>query len=469
MVNRVGDFGFALGIFLIFYLFGTVNYNEVFNQIPEVVDKKLLFLGMNIDAVDLICILLFIGAMGKSAQIFLHTWLPDAMEGPTPVSALIHAATMVTAGVFLVVRCSPIFEYSPLTLNIITIVGMTTAFFAATIALVQTDIKKIIAYSTCSQLGYMFFAAGVGAYNVAMFHLFTHAFFKALLFLGSGSVIHSFKDEQDINQMGAVYKKLPYTYIFMIIGTLALTGFPFLSGFYSKDAIIEFAYLKGNTTGYYAAGIGIFTAVLTSIYSWRLIFKTFHGEYNNRKIDINEMHESPLVMLIPLFVLAIGAIFAGFLFKDLFIGHGEQNVFWGNSIKFLNPLSTEHPPLWFLLTTPILVLISIPLAYYLFVKDKDIPNRIVQSNKPLYNFLINKWYFDELYNVLFIQSSKKIGLFFWKIIDVKVIDKFGPDGVSLLIKNLSLRASKFQSGFIYQYAFMILLGFSALLTFLILN
>jgi len=302
---------------------------------------------------------------------------------------------MVTAGVFLVVRCSPIFEYSPLTLNIITIVGMTTAFFAATIALVQTDIKKIIAYSTCSQLGYMFFAAGVGAYNVAMFHLFTHAFFKALLFLGSGSVIHSFKDEQDINQMGAVYKKLPYTYIFMIIGTLALTGFPFLSGFYSKDAIIEFAYLKGNTTGYYAAGIGIFTAVLTSIYSWRLIFKTFHGEYNNKKIDINEMHESPLVMLIPLFVLAIGAIFAGFLFKDLFIGQGEQNVFWGNSIKFLKPLSTEHPPLWFLLTTPILVLISIPLAYYLFVKDKDIPNRIVQSNKPLYNFLINKWYFDD--------------------------------------------------------------------------
>ena len=260
VVNRVGDFGFALGIFLIFYLFGTVNYSEVFQQIPKIIDNELLFLGINIKAIDLICILLFIGAMGKSAQIFLHTWLPDAMEGPTPVSALIHAATMVTAGVFLVVRCSPIFEYSPFTLNIITIVGMTTAFFAATVALVQTDIKKIIAYSTCSQLGYMFFAAGVGAYNVAMFHLFTHAFFKALLFLGSGSVIHSFKDEQDINHMGAVYKKLPYTWILMIIGTLALTGFPFLSGFYSKDAIIEFAYLKGNTAGYYAAGIGIFTA-----------------------------------------------------------------------------------------------------------------------------------------------------------------------------------------------------------------
>jgi len=255
VVNRVGDFGFALGIFLIFYLFGTVNYSEVFASIPQIIDKELLFLGIQIKAIDLICILLFIGAMGKSAQIFLHTWLPDAMEGPTPVSALIHAATMVTAGVFLVVRCSPIFEYSPVTLNIITVVGMTTAFFAATVALVQNDIKKIIAYSTCSQLGYMFFAAGVGAYNVAMFHLFTHAFFKALLFLGSGSIIHSFKDEQNINEMGAVYKKLPYTWILMIIGTLALTGFPFLSGFYSKDAIIEFAYLKGSTTGYYAAGL----------------------------------------------------------------------------------------------------------------------------------------------------------------------------------------------------------------------
>jgi NADH-quinone oxidoreductase subunit L len=469
VVNRVGDFGFALGIFLIFYLFGTVNYSEVFQQIPKIVNKELLFLGIQIKAVDLICILLFIGAMGKSAQIFLHTWLPDAMEGPTPVSALIHAATMVTAGVFLIVRCSPIFEYSPLTLNIIAVVGMTTAFFAATVALVQTDIKKIIAYSTCSQLGYMFFAAGVGAYNVAMFHLFTHAFFKALLFLGSGSVIHSFKDEQDINQMGAVYKKLPYTWILMIIGTLALTGFPFLSGFYSKDAIIEFAYLRGNTVGYYAAGVGILTALLTSIYSWRLIFKTFHGTYNNQKLKIEEMHESPKVMLIPLIVLAIGAIFAGYLFKDLFIGHGGENNFWGESIKFLNPLSTDHPPLWIILITPILVLLSIPIAYYLFVKNKELPNKIVQSNRPLYNFLIKKWYFDELYDIIFIQSSKKIGLFFWKRIDIKIIDKFGPDGLSLLIKNLSLKASKFQSGFIYQYAFMILIGLSALLTFLILQ
>ena len=407
VVNRVGDFGFALGIFLIFYLFGTVNYTEVFAEIPNITDKNLVFLGITFNAVDLICLLLFIGAMGKSAQILLHTWLPDAMEGPTPVSALIHAATMVTAGVFLVVRCSPIYEYSDLALNIITIVGMSTAFFAATVALVQNDIKKIIAYSTCSQLGYMFFATGVGAYNVAMFHLFTHAFFKALLFLGSGSVIHAFKDEQNINNMGGVWRKLPYTYSLMIIGTLALTGFPFLSGFYSKDAIIEFAYLRGNTTGYYAAGIGIFTAFLTSIYSWRLIFKTFHGEYNNKETKIDETHESPIVMLIPLVLLSIGAIFAGFLFKELFIGYEGLNNFWRDSIFFLKPLSTDHPPLWFLLLTPTLVILSIPLAYYLFLKNRNLPERLASINKPLYQFLLNKWYFDELYDVLFVKPSKK--------------------------------------------------------------
>ena len=386
VVNRVGDFGFALGIFLIFYLFGTVNYSEVFEQIPTITEKNLNFLGFDINAIDLICLLLFIGAMGKSAQILLHTWLPDAMEGPTPVSALIHAATMVTAGVFLVVRCSPIYEYSELALNLITIVGMTTALFAASVAIVQTDIKKIIAYSTCSQLGYMFFATGVGAYNIAMFHLFTHAFFKALLFLGSGSVIHAFKDEQDINEMGGVWKHLPYTYAMMIIGTLALTGFPFLSGFYSKDAIIEFAYLRDNTVGYYAAGIGIFTAFLTSIYSWRLIFKTFHGEYNNKKMKISETHESPLVMLIPLVLLSIGAIFAGMLFKDLFVGNGIDS-FWKNSVFFLEPLSSEHPPTWFLLLTPILVTLSIPISYYLFVKNKGVVDGIVRVNQPLYKFL----------------------------------------------------------------------------------
>ena len=467
IVNRVGDFGFALGIFLIFYLFGTVNYNEVFQQIPQNLNNKLPFLGLHINSIDLICILLFIGAMGKSAQIFLHTWLPDAMEGPTPVSALIHAATMVTAGVFLVVRCSPIFEYSQLTLNIITFVGMSTAFFAATVALVQNDIKKIIAYSTCSQLGYMFFAAGVGAYNVAMFHLFTHAFFKALLFLGSGSVIHSFKDEQNINQMGGIWKKLPYTWVLMIIGTLALTGFPFLSGFYSKDAIIEYAYLRGNTAGYYAVVVGIFTALLTSIYSWRLIFKTFHGTYNNKKLKINTMHESPFVMLTPLIILAIGAIFAGYFFKELFIGHSSSNYFWTDSIKFLLPLSLDHPPLWIIYITPIIVILSIPLSYYLFVKNKNITNWLANENQPLYNFLLNKWYFDELYDFLFVKPFKKIGIFFWKNVDIKIIDKFGPDGISNLIKIFSNKAVKFQSGYVYQYAFIMLLGFSALLTYLI--
>ena len=462
VVNRVGDFGFALGIFLIFYSFGTVNYNEVFDQVNLIVDKKVLFLGLDIQIVDLICILLFIGAMGKSAQIFLHTWLPDAMEGPTPVSALIHAATMVTAGVFLVVRCSPIFEYSPLALNIVTIIGMLTAFFAATIALVQTDIKKIIAYSTCSQLGYMFFATGVGAYNVAMFHLFTHAFFKALLFLGSGSVIHAFKDEQNINKMGGVFKKLPYTYILMIIGTLALTGFPFLSGFYSKDAIIEFSYLKGNTAGYYAAGIGIFTALLTSVYSWRLIFKTFHGDYNNKDLKIENLHESSFIMIFPLVILSLGAIFSGFFFKDLFM----NTNFWDDSIKFLNPLNSEHPPIWLILLTPVLVTLSIPFSYYIFVKQKEILKEITEINKPLYNFLLNKWYFDELYDFLFVRTSKKVGLFFWKIGDLKIIDGLGPDGISMLIKKLSMKAIKFQSGYVYHYAFVMLLGFSAILTFL---
>ena len=467
LVNRVGDFGFALGIFLIFYLFGTVNYSEVFAKIPTIIDKKLIFLGFQINAIDLISLLLFIGAMGKSAQIFLHTWLPDAMEGPTPVSALIHAATMVTAGVFLIVRCSPIYEYSELALNVITIIGMSTALFAASVALVQTDIKKIIAYSTCSQLGYMFFATGVGAYNVAMFHLFTHAFFKALLFLGAGSVIHAFKNEQNIEKMGGVRRNLPLTYTLMLIGTLALTGFPFLSGFYSKDAIIEFAYLNGSTVGYYAAGVGILTAVLTSIYSWRLFFKTFHGNYNNKDIKVEDTHESPLVMLIPLVLLSIGAVFTGFLFKDLFINVWVENNFWGDSIFFLKPLSTDHPPFWFLASTPILVIFSIPLSYYLFIKNNDITKKIVSVNKPLYNFLLNKWYFDELYETLFVKSSKRFGIFLWKFFDLKIIDGFGPDGISSFIKQCSLKAKKFQSGFIYQYAFIMLLGFSALLTFLI--
>ena len=469
LVNRVGDFGFALGIFLVFYIFGTLNYDEVFNQVSFYKDNNLNFLGLEINAINLICFLLFIGAMGKSAQIFLHTWLPDAMEGPTPVSALIHAATMVTAGVFLVVRCSPIYEYSPIILNFITVVGMTTALFAASVALVQNDIKKIIAYSTCSQLGYMFFATGVGAYNIAMFHLFTHAFFKALLFLGAGSVIHSFHDEQDINKMGGVYKHLPYTYSLMLIGTLALTGFPFLSGFYSKDLIIEFAYLKGNTVGYYACGIGIFTAVLTSIYSWRLLFKTFHGEYNNKTQSISDMHESPLIMLAPLVILAIGSVLAGFSFKDLFMGYGSYTGFWDGSIFFLEPLTTKHPPGYILYLTPVLVTIAIPISYYLFQLNKSIINNMVNSNKPIYLFLKNKWYFDELYDVLFVKSSKSLGKYFWKKVDGLIIDRFGPDGISNLFKYFSIKAVKFQSGFIYQYAFIMLLGLTLILTIIIIK
>ena len=467
LVNRVGDFGFAIGIFLIFFFYGTLNYNEVFQQTPLLIQKEIIFLGIEFNLITLVCLLLFIGAMGKSAQIFLHTWLPDAMEGPTPVSALIHAATMVTAGVFLVIRCSPIFEYSQIALNVVTIVGMTTAFFAATVALVQNDIKKIVAYSTCSQLGYMFLAAGIGAYNVAIFHLFTHAFFKALLFLGSGCVIHSFNEQQDIRSMGGVWKKIPYTYSLMIIGTLALTGFPLLSGYYSKDAIIEFAYLKGNTIGYYAAFIGIFTALLTSIYSWRLIFKTFHGKYSNKESNLNSIKESSLIMLIPSCLLAIGAIFSGFIFKEIFIGPNNSE-FWKNSILFLNAIQHEHPPLWFISITPVIVILAIPLSYYLFVENEKILKNFVDKNKFLYNFLLRKWYFDEIYNFIFVEPIKKIGLLFWKKGDIDTIDRYGPDGLSKIVKIISDKAVNFQSGHLYHYAFVMLVGLSILLTYLIL-
>jgi len=467
IVNRVGDFGLAIGIFLIFFFYNTINYNEVFQQTPLLVEKEIIFFGFEFNLITLICIMLFIGAMGKSAQIFLHTWLPDAMEGPTPVSALIHAATMVTAGVFLVVRCSPIFEYSQTALNFVAIIGMTTAFFAGTIAIVQNDIKKIVAYSTCSQLGYMFFAAGVGAYHVAIFHLFTHAFFKALLFLGSGCVIHSFKEEQDIRSMGGVWKKIPYTYALMLIGTLALTGFPFLSGFYSKDAIIEFAYLKDSVIGNFAVGVGIITALLTSIYSWRLIFKTFHGKYNNKNHKLSSVHESSLLMLLPTSLLAIGAIFSGFLFKETFIG--ENNFeFWSNSIFFLKSFSYEHPPIWLLILTPLIVILSIPISYYIFVKNIKVLNNLVLKNIFLYNFLLNKWYFDELYNYIFVQPLKNLGRFLWQRGDINTIDKYGPDGLSKIVKNLSNKAVNFQSGYLYHYAFIMLIGLSVILTYLIL-
>ena len=423
IVNRVGDFGFAIGIFLIFMFFGTLNYNEVFQ-------------------------------------------LPDAMEGPTPVSALIHAATMVTAGVFLVVRCSPIFEYSQVALNFVAIIGMLTAFFAASVAIVQNDIKRIIAYSTCSQLGYMFFAAGVGAYHVAIFHLFTHAFFKALLFLGSGSVIHSLNNEQDIRNMGGIWKQMPFTWIAMIVGTLALTGFPFLSGYYSKDAIIEFAYLKGTNIGYFATSVGIMTALLTAIYSWRLILKTFHGKFNNESLSKSKIHESGIIIIFPLVILILGSIFAGYLFKDFLIGHHYVD-FWKDSILILQAFNHSHIPIWLLYITPLLVTLAIPLSYFLYIKNDRLLERIKTKNELLYKFLLNKWYFDELYDSIFVKPVKAIGSFLWKSGDIKTIDRFGPDGISKIVKIISKKSTKFQSGYIYDYAFVMLIGLSLLLTIFI--
>jgi len=468
IVNRIGDFGFAIGIFLIFFFYGTVNYNEVFQLTPSFADKEIIFLGIQFNLITLICLMLFVGAMGKSAQFLLHTWLPDAMEGPTPVSALIHAATMVTAGVFLVIRCSPIFEYSQVALNVVAIVGMITAIFAATVALVQNDIKKIIAYSTCSQLGYMFFAAGIGAYHVALFHLFTHAFFKALLFLGSGCVIHSFNEEQDIRLMGGVWKKIPYTYVLMIIGTLALTGFPFLSGFYSKDAIIEFAYLEGTYIGYLAVAVGIFTAFLTAIYSWRLIFKTFHGKYNNKSTKKKFIHESPIIMIIPASLLGVGSIIVGILFKETFIGH-DVTKFWSDSILFLEMFSHRHPPIFLIFLTPLIVILAIPISYYLFIKNEKLLKNFITKNQRIYKFLLNKWYFDELYNFIFVEPFKKMGTFFWKKGDINTIDRYGPDGISRLIKVISDKTVLFQSGYLYHYAFVMLVGFSVILTYLVLR
>ena len=464
IVNRVGDLGLLIAMFLIFKTFGSLNFSEVFSQASDQSKNSIKIFGGEYNLITTICVFLFIGAMGKSAQIFLHTWLPDAMEGPTPVSALIHAATMVTAGVFLVARCSPLFEYSQYALNLVAFVGATTAIFAASIAIVQTDIKRIIAYSTCSQLGYMFFAAGMGAYNVAIFHLFTHAFFKALLFLGAGSVIHAFHDEQNIEKMGGVWKKIPLTYALMLIGTLALTGFPLLAGFYSKDAIIESAYFSKSLFAGYAFVIGLTTAFITSIYSWRLIFKTFHGKYNNT-MSFEKVHESGPVMLIPLLLLAVGAIFSGYVFHGIFIGENTQ--FWGKAIFFLKQTAHGHPPLWLLILIPTLVISAIPLSFILFLKRKDIVEGFVNNNKPFYNFLVKKWYFDELYDLIFVKSFRGIGTFLWQRGDVKTIDAYGPDGVAKVVKNLSDRASSIQSGYLYHYATVILIGVVLIVSFLI--
>ena len=464
IVNRVGDLGLLIAMFLIFKTFGTLTFSEVFSQAADQSKNSIKIFGGEYNLITTICVFLFIGAMGKSAQILLHTWLPDAMEGPTPVSALIHAATMVTAGVFLVARCSPLFEYSQYALNLVAFVGATTAIFAASIAIVQTDIKRIIAYSTCSQLGYMFFAAGMGAYNVAIFHLFTHAFFKALLFLGAGSVIHAFHDEQNIEKMGGVWKKIPMTYALMLIGTLALTGFPLLAGFYSKDAIIESAYFSKSLFAGYAFVIGVTTAFITSIYSWRLVFKTFHGKYNNT-MSFEKVHESGPVMIIPLLLLAVGAIFSGYVFHEIFIGENTQ--FWGKAIFFLKQTAHGHPPLWLMILIPTLVISAIPLSFILFLKRKDIVEGFVNNNKPFYTFLVKKWYFDELYDLIFVKSFRGIGTFLWQRGDVKTIDAYGPDGVAKVVKNLSDRASRVQSGYLYHYATVILIGLILIISFLI--
>ena len=471
VVNRVGDFGLALGIFSIFYLFGTLDYQEVFSKAESLVagtsdiSNTIDFLGFKIGSLNLICFLLFIGAMGKSAQIFLHTWLPDAMEGPTPVSALIHAATMVTAGVFLIVRCSPMYDLAPDILSLITFIGATTAIFAASIGLVQNDIKRIIAYSTCSQLGYMFFAVGVGAYGAAMFHLFTHAFFKALLFLGAGSVIHAVSDEQDIRKMGGLYNYIPFTHMLMIIGTISLMGFPFTAGYYSKDAIIESAYLASSGFSSYAFIIGLLGVLMTSFYSWRLMFLTFNGTTRIEEKDIVNIHESPKVMLIPLIVLAVGALFSGFFFKDYFIGSSSE-LFWGNSIA-LHHHEHQHIPFLIYYAPMMLGFLGLFLAWYMYLKNKSMPSNIVKLNGPLYKFLLNKWYFDELYSFIFVRPAKAIGYFLWKFFDGYIIDGFGPDGIAKSVLSLSKKAKSIQTGYIYHYAFAILIGVSLFITYFI--
>ena len=466
IVNRVGDFGFSLGIFAVFYLTGAIDFDTIFAQAPALVGKSFHFLSWNVDALTVTCLLLFMGAMGKSAQFLLHTWLPDAMEGPTPVSALIHAATMVTAGVFMVARLSPLFELAPVAAAFVTFIGATTAMFAATIGLVQNDIKRIIAYSTCSQLGYMFVAMGVGAYSVGMFHLFTHAFFKALLFLGSGSVILAMHHEQDIRHMGGLWRKIPFTYGVMLIGTLALTGFPFTAGYFSKDAIIEAAAVGTNPMAIYGFIMTVGAAALTSFYSWRLIFKTFHGEPHDHH-HYEAAHESPKVMLIPLAVLAFGSIAAGWPFLSIFKGEGVGE-FFRESLKFEadNKIleNMEHLPLLISLTPTIMMIGGFLVAYQFYIRRPDIPAALARDQRMLYEFLLNKWYFDEIYDFLFVRPAMRLGRLFWKGGDGFIIDGFGPDGVSARVLDVTRNVVRLQTGYLYHYAFAMLIGVAAFAT-----
>jgi len=467
LVNRVGDFGFALGIMGVFFLYNSIDFDVVFAATPEMAKQNLQFLGYEFHALTVLCILLFIGAMGKSAQLGLHTWLPDAMEGPTPVSALIHAATMVTAGVFMVARLSPMFEYSPIALGVVVVVGASTALFAATIGLCQNDIKRVIAYSTCSQLGYMFFACGVSAYSAGIFHLTTHAFFKALLFLGAGSVIHAMSAEQDMRKMGGLWRQIPVTYTMMWVGSLALAGIPLFAGFYSKDAIIESAFAANTGLGQYAFWLGIIAAALTAFYSWRLIIMTFHGESRADEKTLAHVHESPKSMTLPLMVLAIGAIFAGKMGYQSFIGDGAA-AFWGESIKILPEHSaladSHHVPGW-VKALPIVVAVGgIALAYVMYLMRPAWPGRVAAAIRPIYLFVYNKWYFDELYNFLFVRPAFALGRGLWKDGDGTLIDGLGPDGLSAGVRALARRASALQSGYVYHYAFAMLIGVAGLVT-----
>ena len=462
VVNRVGDFGYAIGIAGIFYIFGTISFDSIFSQVDQFSEHQIQFLSFSFPTLDFLCFLLFIGAMGKSAQLGLHTWLPDAMEGPTPVSALIHSATMVTAGVFLVARMSPLYEFATFTNLFITFIGAATAIFAASIALTQNDIKRVIAYSTCSQLGYMFFAAGVGAYNASIFHLTTHAFFKALLFLSAGSVIHAMHHEQDMRKMGGLFKKIPFTATMMWIGSLAIIGFPYLSGYYSKESILENAFYASNGIAYFAYLVGILTALLTAFYSWRLLFLTFHGENRSNNKTYDHAHESPLVMTVPLFILAIGSIFSGIFFADYFIGYYKKE-FWDNAI-LLTESSHKYLPLTQSLISKSAVAIGILVCVLIYSNNLNRAKNLSYNLDPLYSLSKNKWYVDELYHKVFVLTFFKLANFFWKKGDEKTIDGLGPNGVSWIISKSSSYVSLFQSGYLFHYAFAMLGGLVIILT-----
>ncbi|GAA4776565.1 NADH-quinone oxidoreductase subunit L [Stakelama sediminis] len=503
VVNRVGDLGFMLGIFGTFLVFGTVSIPDILAAAPHMAGSTIGFLWFRADTTTVLCLLLFIGAMGKSAQIGLHTWLPDAMEGPTPVSALIHAATMVTAGVFMVCRLSPLFETSHTAMAFVTAIGAITCFFAATIGTVQRDIKRVIAYSTCSQLGYMFFAAGVGAYGTAMFHLMTHAFFKALLFLSAGSVIHAMHHEQDMRYYGGLRKHIPVTFWAMMAGTLAITGVGIFgigfAGYYSKDAIIESAYAAGPG-GYFAYWMGVIAALLTSFYSWRLMFLTFWGkprweqsehiqhalhdahghghDHDHAGHDHHDApegtggykpHESPVVMLIPLIVLSIGAVFAGAAFHHFFSDPGAGERFWKGSLFFNEHLAhaTEEIPAWAKYGATAAMLLGLIPAWFAYIRSTDLPAKFADQWRVLYLFLLNKWYFDELYNWLFVRPAFAIGRLLWKRGDEGTIDRFGPNGSAAIVALGSRIAGRLQSGYVYSYAFVMLIGLTAAITWVI--